>query len=71
MEISFGKNTSAGNVLKKLRNITCPYTGVKMISGSDIGDIERRIDKCANASEIIGVLGKYTDYIQNVEKAII
>lgn len=63
-----GNNTSAGNVLKKLRNVICPYTGVKMISGAEIKGIEKRIDKSTNIKTGIGILSGYTDYMQNVEK---
>ncbi len=61
-------NTSAGNILKKLRNIICPYTGVKMISGSVIGGIEKRIDKSKNIGSGVKILSSYTDYMQKIEK---
>ncbi len=63
-----GNNTSAGNVLKKLRNVICPYTGVKMISGAEIRGIEKRIDKSTNIKTGVGILSGYTGYMQKVEK---
>ncbi len=63
-----GNNTSAGNVLKKLRDIVCPYTGIKMISGSSLNSIEKRIDKSQNISTGVKILSGYTDYMQKTEK---
>ena len=53
--ITFGANTSEGNVLKKLRRMKCPYFGVEMILGSDIGSIEHKLDKCTNVKEAVAV----------------
>ncbi len=70
-EINFcGANTSAGNILKKLRDITCPYCGVKMISGTVLSGVEKRIDKSKNIENGIKILSGYTDYMQPTEKAM-
>ncbi len=67
--VSFcGNNTSAGNVLKKLRNVICPYTGVKMISGSESKSIEKRIDRARNIGDGVKILNAYVDYMQPVER---
>ena len=63
-----GNNTSAGNVLKRLKNITCPYTGVKMIPGSENKTIEKKIDKAKKISDVIKILISYTNYMQPVER---
>ena len=68
--IAFGANTSEGNVLKKLRRMKCPYFGVEMILGSDIGNIERKLDKCTNIAEAVAVLSKFKKYMQKTEKKI-
>ena len=63
-----GNRTSAGNVLKKLRNITCPYTGTKMIPGSSINRINKRLDACDNVEKVVKELLPFKDYLQPVEK---
>ncbi len=67
---SFKANTSAGNPLKKLKGVKCPYYGTEMISGSDIVKIERRLDKCMNVKDVVKVLSKYTRFMQDTEKKI-
>lgn len=66
--VSFQANTSAGNPLKKLKGLKCPYFGVEMISGADIARIEKRLDKCFNVKDAVKVLSKYTKYMQETEK---
>lgn len=60
--------TSAGNVLKKLHNITCPYTGIKMISGSSVNRVNKHLSACNTVSKVIKELTPYKDYLQPVEK---
>ncbi len=66
--VSFGANTSAGNPLKKLKGIKCPYFGVEMLSGSDIARIEKRLDTCKNVKDAVKILSRYTRYMQDTEK---
>ena len=66
--IPFTSNTSAGMPLKKLFNITCPYYGVKMISGAAMHKLEKKLDTCTAIGETVHVLGKYTGYMQKTEK---
>ena len=66
--ISFQANTSAGNPLKKLKGLKCPYFGVEMIAGYDIVRIENRLDKCANVKDVVKVLSKYTKFMQDTER---
>ncbi len=68
--VMFCANTSAGNPLKKLKGIKCPYFGVEMLSGSDVARIEKRLDACKNVKEAVRVLSKYTRYMQDTEKKI-
>ena len=65
---TFEANTSAGNPLKKLKGLKCPYFGVEMISGSDIARIEKRLDRCKNVKDVVKVLSKYTRFMQETEK---
>lgn len=66
--ISFQANTSAGNPLKKLKGLKCPYFGVEMLSGYEIARLENRLDKCNNVKDVIKVLSKYTKYMQATER---
>lgn len=68
--ISFQGTTSAGNPLRKLKNIVCPYFGIKTISGTELPKIERRLDRCANVKEVVKVLKPYSSYMQKTEKKI-
>ena len=67
-EIAFKANNSNGNLLKKLKDITCPYTGKKMLLGSYVTALEKRIDKCKSIDKVVKILSKYVKYMQNVEK---
>lgn len=67
-EISFRANTSNGNLLKKLKDITCPYTGIKMLSGSTVTALEKRIEGFKSTERILKMLSKYTEYMQVTEK---
>ena len=66
----FGSNTSAGNPLKKLRGIKCPYFGVEMLSGKDINNIERKLEQCNSVNDVVKVLSKYKKNMQKIEKNI-
>ena len=66
--VSFSSNTSAGRPLKKLLNITCPYYGVKMISGAEMFRLEQRLNNCPTIGTVVKVLSNYTDYMQKIEK---
>lgn len=67
-EISFRANTSNGNILKKLKEITCPYTGIKMLPGSTVTALEKRIEGFKSTERILKMLSKYTDYMQITER---
>lgn len=56
-----------GTNLKKLRNITCPYTGIRMISGAEMNRIESRLESCRNLQEKMYVLAKYARNMQRIE----
>ena len=67
---SFRANTSAGNPLRKLRDIICPYFGVKMITGAELPKIEAKINQCLDVKDIVKTLTPYKKYMQKVEKNI-
>lgn len=63
-------DTGKGNALKRLRNITCPYTGIRMISGSTMNRVMEKIDACGNLREKLNILSRYAGYMQPVEHRI-
>jgi len=69
-QISFEANTSAGNQLKKLKNVPCPYYGVKMLQGAVMSKIELKLDKAPTIGKSVEILSKYSDYMLPVEKKI-
>lgn len=70
MFISFRANTSAGNPLRKLKKLKCPYFGAEMISGKELAGIEKRLDSCANIKEVVTILKKYRKFMLKTEKRI-
>ena len=61
------EDTGKGVVLKRLRNIACPYTGVPMISGSEMGRIEEKLKECKSLKEKLFLLSGYAKNMQPVE----
>ena len=64
------KSTSAGNVLKRLRNITDPYFGVKMISAPEFTKIEQALNSKTTVKQALAYLKKYRPNMQVVERAM-
>ena len=58
--------TKAGGVLKELDYITCPYSGVKMLSGTKMTRIENRLVNCSDLYESMQVLNPYKSCIQKL-----
>ena len=69
-DIPYEGKTSAGKPLRKLKNITCPYRGVKIIPSETIKSFEKRLAKCKTAEAAIELLSTYQDYMLPVEKSI-
>ena len=67
--ISF-HGTSAGTPLRKLRNITDPYFGEKMISTKEYTKTERILDTKNTVKQAMKVLNKFRTNMQIVEKNI-
>ena len=68
--IPFEGSTSQGRPLRKLVNITCPYTGIKMIPGKALKGFEKRLAVCENAQDIVDLLSTYYNNLQKTEKSI-
>ena len=64
------KGTSAGNPLRKLGSITCPYTGIKNIPGKQVNSFEKKLLGCENAYDFVQLLSTYIDNMQPTEKSI-
>ena len=69
-DIPFEGTTSAGKPLRKLKDITCPYRGIKIIPSDMIKGFEKNLAKCKNASDAIKLLSAYQKNMLPVEKAI-
>lgn len=63
-------STKKGEPLKELDNITCPYSGIKMITTKKMDKIERELGKCTNVQERIEVLRPYRHCMQELERDI-
>ena len=69
-DVPYEGSTSAGKPLRKLRNIICPYRGIKIIPSSAIKDFERKLAKVETAFEAVELLSKYQDNMLPTEKNI-
>lgn len=62
--------TSAGKPLRKLKSITCPYRGIKIIPTNVIKSFEKGLEKCKTARELVQLLGEYQQNMLPTEKSI-
>ena len=69
-DIPFEGKTSAGKPLRKLKNIICPYRGIKIIPSGAIKHFENRLEKVRVASDAYELLGNYLENMLPTEKAI-
>ena len=69
-DIPYEGSTSAGKPLRRLRNIRCPYRGIKIISSDGIKDFEKKLSKCKVAHEAFELLSMYYDNFLPTEKQI-
>ena len=69
-DIPFEGKTSAGKPLRRLKNITCPYRGVKIITSDTIKGFEKGLAKCKTAKEAVELLAPYQNNMLSVEKSI-
>lgn len=69
-DIPYEGKTSAGNPLRKLRNITCPYRGIKIIPSETIKPFEKGLSQCFTAKDGILLLSKFQNSMLPVEKSM-
>ncbi len=69
-DIPYEGKTSAGKPLRKLRNIICPYRGIKIIPSEMIKPFEKKLEKCNTAQDAIELLSTYHSHMLSVEKGM-
>lgn len=69
-DIPYEGTTSAGKPLRKLRDITCPYRGIKIIPSEKIKGFEKQLIKCYTAEDSVKLLSDYYKYMLPTEKSI-
>ncbi len=69
-DIPYEGTTSAGKPLRKLKDITCPYRGIKIIPSSALRSFEKALKKCETAEDSIILLSKYYSNMLKTEKAM-
>ena len=69
-DIPYEGTTSAGKPLRKLRDITCPYRGIKIIPSDMIKGFEKNLAKCKNAHDAVKLLSAYKKNMLPVEKSM-
>lgn len=69
-DIPYEGSTSAGKPLRKLRNITCPYTGIKIIPGTATKPFEKGLANCKAAGDCVNLLSEYANNLLPTEKSV-
>ena len=69
-DIPYEGKTSAGKPLRKLKDITCPYRGIKIIPTDNIKGFEKNLAKCRTALDAVELLSLYHEYMLPTEKAM-
>ncbi|MDO5438286.1 MAG: hypothetical protein Q4F80_08835, partial [bacterium] len=69
-DIPYEGTTSQGKPLRKLKNITCPYRGIKIIPAEALRGFEKSLLKCRSAEDSVILLSKYTDNFLPTEKSL-
>ena len=69
-DIPYEGKTSAGKPLRKLKDITCPYRGIKIIPTDNIKGFEKNLAKCHTALDAVELLSLYHEYMLPTEKAM-
>lgn len=68
---NFQANTSAGNPLRKLKGIKCPYFGVEMFTGRELNNVETKLEQCHTVKDVVKLLSKYKRFIHKTEKKVL
>ena len=63
--------TSQGKPLKKLKDITCPYRGIKIISQDATRNFEKNLAKIETASDAVQLLSKYKKHLLKTESELL
>lgn len=66
-DIPYEGTTSQGKPLKKLKNITCPYRGIKIISQDAMRGFEKELKKVETAAEAVHLLSYYKKHFLKTE----
>lgn len=69
-DIPYEGKTSAGKPLRKLKDITCPYRGIKIIPSDTIKKFEKGLAECISAEQAVKLLYNYRNNMLPVEKSI-
>ncbi len=70
-DIPYEGKTSAGKPLRRLRNITCPYRGIKIIPSETVKNFEKGLNKCKNARDAVNLLIPFQHNLLPTEKSIL
>ena len=69
-DIPYEGTTSQGKPLRKLKNITCPYRGIKIIPADALRGFEKQLLKCKTAEDSIILLSNYIKHMLPTEKSL-
>lgn len=69
-DIPFEGSTSAGKPLRTLKDVTCPYRGVKIIPGNCIKGFEKNLAKIKRAEDVVMLISQYQKHLLPTEKSM-
>ena len=69
-DIPFEGSTSAGKPLRKMKDVTCPYRGVKTIPGTALKGFEKNLAKIKTAEDVVILLSQYYNNLLPTEKSM-
>ena len=69
-DIPYEGTTSQGKPLKKLKNITCPYRGIKIIPSDALKGFERGLERVKTALEAVELLAIYKKNLLKTEQEL-
>lgn len=69
-DIPYEGTTSQGKPLKKLKNITCPYRGIKIIPQESTRSFEKALKNIKTAQEAVELLSTYKNHFLKTEREL-
>ena len=69
-DIPYEGTTSAGKPLRKLKNITCPYRGIKIIPSDALRGFEKGLEKIKTAESAVNLISRYYSNLLKTEKSL-